>query len=236
MNQIKRPRRPTAGGYTRGDETRQRIIDAAVKLFGERGFAGASTRDIATAAGVNAPALQYYFENKEGVYQACAEAITNDLKARFAPAMRLATEVLKNNGDTEALIEAFMAIQAATLDCVLLQPHASNRRLFVARELSEDEPQLASKMLHRRLKQPLSKVILGLLSRITGASVNDPVTRIRLLTLKGQIMPFYHPPGACLDLLGWKEIDAAKGALLRSVVLEQIRTLVDSWRVDSTTH
>jgi AcrR family transcriptional regulator len=61
---------------------------AAVKLFGEHGFAGASTRDIATAAGVNAPALQYYFENKEGVYQACAEYITNDLKARFAPAMR----------------------------------------------------------------------------------------------------------------------------------------------------
>jgi AcrR family transcriptional regulator len=34
-----------------------------------------STRDIAATAGVNAPALQYYFDNKEGVYFACVEHI-----------------------------------------------------------------------------------------------------------------------------------------------------------------
>ena len=75
MSQPKRPRRAPAGGYARGDETRQRIIDAAIRLFGEHGFAGASTRDIAAAAGVNPPALQYYFESKEGVYNACAQFI-----------------------------------------------------------------------------------------------------------------------------------------------------------------
>ncbi|MBB6245546.1 CerR family C-terminal domain-containing protein [Rhodanobacter sp. A1T4] len=236
MSPTKRPRRPTAGGYARGDETRQRIIAAAIKLFGEHGFAGASTRDIAAAAGVNAPALQYYFENKEGVYQACAEYITNDLRDRFAPAMRQANDILKGNGDMDALIDAFIGIQAVTLDSVLLQPHVSKRRLFVARELADEEANVASKLLHRRLKQPLNKVTLALLSRITGASVNDSVTRIRMLTLKGQIMPFYHPPGACLDLLGWKEIDTAKGALLKATVLEQTRTLLNSWRVVSTTN
>jgi len=35
-----------------------------MRLFGEKGYEGASTRDIAAAAGVNAPALQYYFDNK----------------------------------------------------------------------------------------------------------------------------------------------------------------------------
>jgi AcrR family transcriptional regulator len=230
MTPTKRPRRPSAGGYARGDETRQRIIAAAVKLFGEHGFAGASTRDIAAAAGVNAPALQYYFENKEGVYQACAEYITNDLRDRFAPAMRQANEVLKAGGAMDALVDAYVAIQGVMLDCVILQPFASKKRLFVARELGDEEANVASKLLHRRLKQPLNKMTLALLSGITGAGVNDPVTRIRLLTLKGLIMPFYHPPGACLDLLGWKEIDAAKGALLKANVLEQTRTLLNSWR------
>ena len=229
MSPVKRSRRPLAGGYARGDETRQRIIAAAVKLFGEHGFAGASTRDIAAAAGVNAPALQYYFENKEGVYQACAEYITNDLRDRFAPAMQQANDVLKSHGGMDALIDAIIALQAVTLDCVLLQPYASKRRLFVARELADEEADVASKLLHRRLKQPLNKVTLTLLSRITGRSVNDSITRIRMLTLKGQIMPFYHPPGACLDVLGWKEIDAANGALLKATVLEQTRTLLNSW-------
>ncbi|WP_266157074.1 TetR family transcriptional regulator, partial [Dyella silvatica] len=220
MSPTKRPRRPSAGGYARGDETRQRIIAAAVKLFGEHGFAGASTRDIAAAAGVNAPALQYYFENKEGVYHACVEYVTNDLRDRFAPAMQKANDALKNQGDMDALIDAFIGIQEVTLDSVLLKSHTSKRRLFVARELGDEEADVASKLLHRRLKQPLNKVTLALLSRITGA----------MLTLKGQIMPFYHPPGACLDVLGWKEIDAAKGALLKANVLEQTRTLLNSWR------
>ena len=233
MTPTKRPRRPSEGGYARGEETRQRIITAAVKLFGEHGFAGASTRDIATAAGVNAPALQYYFENKEGVYQACAEYITNELRDRFAPAMRQANEVLKRKGEMDALIDAFLTIQGLTLDSVLLQPLASNRRLFVARELADEESSVASKLLHRQLKQPLNKVTLALLSRITGAGATDSLTRIRMLTLKGQIMPFYHPPGACLDVLGWMEIDAARGALIKATVLEQTRTLLNSWRAES---
>lgn len=236
MSQIKRPRRPTAGGYARGDETRQRIIAAAVTLFGERGFAGASTRDIATAAGVNAPALQYYFENKEGVYQACAEHIINDLKARFAPAMQRANKALKNPDNVDALIDAFLAMQAAGLDSVLMSPFVSEMRLFVARELANEETDVASKLLHRRLKQPLNKLNLSLLAQITGVGANASITRIRLLTLKGQVMPFFHPPGACLDLLGWKEIDEAKGALIKATLLQQTRTLLDSWRVTPAAH
>lgn len=232
MTPTKRPRRPSAGGYARGDETRQRIITEAVKLFGEHGFAGASTRDIAAAAGVNAPALQYYFENKQGVYQACAEYVTNELRDRFAPVMRQANEVLKNNASMDALIDAFVGIQEVTLDSVLLQSHVSKKRLFVARELGDEEANVASKLLNRRLKQPLNKVTLALLARITGVSADAAVTRVRMLTLKGQIMPFYHPPGACLDVLGWKEIDAAKGALIKVNVLEQTRILLNSWRVE----
>jgi len=232
MSATKRPRRPSAGGYARGDETRQRIINAGVKLFGEHGFSGASTRDIATAAGVNAPALQYYFENKEGLYHACAEYITNDLRDRFAPSMRQANAALKGDAGMDALIDAFLGIQEVILESVLSQPHASKKRLFVARSLGDEEAHVASQLLLRRLKQPLNKATLSLLSRITGVGANDPVTRIRSLTLKGLIMPFYHPPGACLDALGWKEIDAVKGSLIKANVLEQTRTLLNSWRVE----
>lgn len=230
MSQPRRPRRSQAGGYARGDETRQRIIAAAVKLFGEHGFAGASTRDIAAAAGVNAPALQYYFENKEGVYLACAEFIADDIRTRFEPAMRHAAGVLKGEGGMHALIDAFMRLHEVMLDMVLSDPQASNRRLFVAREVAGEEPRVASTLLEQRLKQPLNKLRLTLLARISGTTTRDPVTRIRLLTLKGQILPFFYPPGGCLDELGWKAIDAAKGALLKATVMEQTHTLLESWQ------
>ncbi|GAB2592118.1 CerR family C-terminal domain-containing protein [Dyella jejuensis] len=229
MSQTKRPRRPSAGGYARGDETRQRIIAAALELFGEHGFAGASTRDIAAAAGVNAPALQYYFQSKEGLYQACAEYITHELKARFAPAMRYASAALKKaDSDTETLIEAFIGIQAAMVDSMLTPSHASKGQL-IGRELAGEAPDVASKLLRKHLRQPLNRVTLGLLARISGLAPDDPVTRIRLLTLKGQILSFHYPPGACLEVLGWREIDATKGALIKDVILAQTRTLLHSW-------
>jgi len=231
MSPSKRPRHSSAGGYARGDETRQRIIDAAVALFGEHGYAGASTRDIAAAAGVNAPALQYYFENKEGVYRACAQFIADDIRGRFEPAMQQASGILKGEPGTAALIDAFLRIHEVVLDMVLTDSQASKRRLFMVREVAGDEPLVASQLLERRLKQPLNKLRLSLLARITGTTTRDPITRIRLLTLKGQILPFFHPPGACLDALGWKEIDAAKGALLKATVMEQTRTLLESWQV-----
>ena len=72
---VAKHRHSASGGYPRGEETRARIITAAMKMFGEKGYEAASTRDIAAAAGVNAPALQYYFDNKEGVFRACVEFI-----------------------------------------------------------------------------------------------------------------------------------------------------------------
>src|SRR5271165_5925578 len=78
-------RRPTSGGYARGEETRARITAVALRLFGDRGFDGVSTREIAEEAGVNPPALQYYFDSKEGLYCACAEYVASRVLGATEP-------------------------------------------------------------------------------------------------------------------------------------------------------
>jgi AcrR family transcriptional regulator len=50
-----------------GEERRTRILDAAVTLFRELGFHGASIDGIGEAAGVSGPALYYYFKDKSEV-------------------------------------------------------------------------------------------------------------------------------------------------------------------------
>ena len=47
---------------------RERLLDAAEELFCERGFEGASIRDIAAAAGCNIASVNYYFGGKEKLY------------------------------------------------------------------------------------------------------------------------------------------------------------------------
>ena len=52
---------------------RTRLLNAAVHVFGRKGYAGASVREIAELAGVTKPALYYHFGSKEGVLLAILE-------------------------------------------------------------------------------------------------------------------------------------------------------------------
>jgi AcrR family transcriptional regulator len=51
-----------------GGAVKQRLLQAALDLFTERGYAATSVREIVDAAGVTKPVLYYYFKNKEGIY------------------------------------------------------------------------------------------------------------------------------------------------------------------------
>ena len=57
---------------TRSDglESRARLLQAALRLFAEKGFAKTSTREIALAAQANIAAISYYFGDKAGLYRA----------------------------------------------------------------------------------------------------------------------------------------------------------------------
>ena len=230
MNQPKPLRRPLAGGYARGDETRLRITEAAIELFGEYGFDGASTRDIAARAGVNAPALQYYFENKEGVLRACAEHIADRAWSSFAPAVARANELLSGTAGIAELSDAFLHILDTMADHMFAKSCGLNHRLFFAREQAAgQEHGIASEILTRRVRQPLNEVGAQLLGRITGTPSDDPMTRIRTLTLYGQLLIFHVAQRTSFTMLGWKEIDAEKGEMLKAAMREQTRILLEHW-------
>jgi AcrR family transcriptional regulator len=57
------------------EQTRARIVDAAVESFAELGFDASSTRDIARRAGVTQGLLTYYFSSKDELWRAAADQI-----------------------------------------------------------------------------------------------------------------------------------------------------------------
>lgn len=77
------PRRPRL----RSAETRLRIIEAALQAFGDAGFDGALTREIARAAGVQQPLINYHFGSKHGLWQAAVEHLFGQLEARVEEAL-----------------------------------------------------------------------------------------------------------------------------------------------------
>lgn len=50
------------------DDAKTRILNAAGPIFAEKGYNGASVREISEAAGVNQAAINYYFGGKEALY------------------------------------------------------------------------------------------------------------------------------------------------------------------------
>ncbi len=56
------------------EETRQRIMEAAFRVFVRKGFKGTSNREIAREAGISPGLIYWYFRNKEELFQAVVEA------------------------------------------------------------------------------------------------------------------------------------------------------------------
>jgi TetR/AcrR family transcriptional regulator len=54
-------------------DARQRILAAGLKLFANRGYAGTAVNDVTEKAGVTKPTLYYYFESKQGLFQALVD-------------------------------------------------------------------------------------------------------------------------------------------------------------------
>jgi AcrR family transcriptional regulator len=72
------------------------IIDAAARVFAERGFHGASTQDIADVLGIRQASLYYYFSSKEQALElVCLKGVDGFVEAAAAVAATSATPAEK---------------------------------------------------------------------------------------------------------------------------------------------
>jgi len=94
------------------DATRRRILAAALDLFADRSFAGASTRDIAERAGVSQPSLGYHFRSKDELWRAAVDS----LFARLDAALRARLDGLRGVDEVTTarlLVREFVMFSAA---------------------------------------------------------------------------------------------------------------------------
>jgi TetR/AcrR family acrAB operon transcriptional repressor len=92
-------------------ETRQHILDAAVREFSERGVSATSLTDIATAAGVTRGAIYWHFKNKVDLFNevwAISESKIDDLEIEY--------QAKYPNNPLRILREILIYILRATVD------------------------------------------------------------------------------------------------------------------------
>jgi AcrR family transcriptional regulator len=82
-----------SGGSDKGEQTRTRILDAALSLFRKRGFDETTMRDVAAAAEMSLGAAYYYFSSKDAIVLAYYEKIFADRDKRTRKAFAKTTDL-----------------------------------------------------------------------------------------------------------------------------------------------
>lgn len=126
-----------------GEERRTRIIDAALKLFADKGFSGTRTREIAELAGISETLIFQHFKTKEDLYRAALRELfgqhpvmpdIEEMMAKkddFGVLSTLALHVIRHNRQDRKIMR--LAIFSA-----LEGPHLAD----IFRDRKETEPSL----------------------------------------------------------------------------------------------
>jgi TetR/AcrR family transcriptional regulator, regulator of cefoperazone and chloramphenicol sensitivity len=207
------------GGYQKGEETKERILNAALEEFGEASFLAVTTRGIAEAASVSLPTLQYYFGSKEGLYLACAETIVKRYR-RNATVASEAAEALRHGCAAEAARDHLKAVIGALAEFLVGSRETERWAHFVARELRDPGP--AFEILYANLWRPGVEITARLIACILGKPANDPATRIQALLLISSLLVFQSGRSMSLRAMQWTTIGREELAMVLSGLKAQI--------------
>lgn len=132
--------------------TRQRVLEAAMVEFAEKGLSGARVDEIARRSGANKRMLYHYFGNKEDLYLAVMEAI---YKKKLEEEIELELTGMNPVEGMSALIRFTWRYYLENPEFISL---INNENLLKARHIKKSAE---IKTLH----SPLVKLIKGLLAR-----------------------------------------------------------------------
>jgi len=183
-------------------DTRDRILDAASRLFNERGFDGTSVAEVLSAAGVRSGSLYHFFPGKEALAEAVLARCADRLReALLDPAEAAATDPLERvfallalwrrgveqgaagGSDPTGLLAAELAARRPAIGR-LAESHAARLAARVRGWLDAAGPRLPAEVDRDELAGFVLTVVEGATSQSRAASSLEPFDRaVRQLRL-----------------------------------------------------
>lgn len=158
----------------RGTETRQRLVDTALRLFRENGFASTTMRRIADEAGVSLGNAHYYFAGKDELVQELYHAVQLDHRDRALPLLAV---VLHTGLDAMAPYHSFgtafvtRALPAGATSSPFSAESGPSRELAV--DLMRRAVATSRTRVPRALEEPLPTLLWLVLLGVTLHWVTD---------------------------------------------------------------
>jgi AcrR family transcriptional regulator len=213
------------------ESTRQALIRAGLDLFGRNGFDATSTREIAQAAGVNSAGIAYHFGGKDGLRQACAEAIIARMQGVLAggsPAVSMALDVT----DRDAATEQLLALIGRVVSFLTTVPESEVVARFVMREMLTPSP--AFEALYGGLFEPVHRRVCQVWAAATGMEPEAPETKLAVFAAIGQVFYFRIARPAVTRRLGWDGIGAEEARLIGEAIRRSVRASILACRGEAS--
>ncbi|MEQ8449499.1 MAG: CerR family C-terminal domain-containing protein [Nitratireductor sp.] len=209
------PHSQGASSPASADQTRLALVHAGLRLFGAKGFDGASTREIAAAAQANIGSIAYHFGGKKGLRAACADHIVATIE-------HIAAQALDGfSGDVEDAVSpadaraTFAGALERMVSFVVARPEAGAIVQFVLRELAH--PTAALDRIYSGVFEPTHRRLCLLWQHATGEPAECDQTKITVFTLIGQVVYFRIGREAVMRRMGWAEIGPNEAAAISAI-------------------
>ena len=163
----------------RPGDARQRLLEAAVVVFAEKGFGAASVREICGQAGVNVAGVNYYFRDKESLYIEAAKHAHRAACGDMAVAVRHIDASIPPVDQLRVFIREMATRMHAPAD-----PHAVR---LMMREMSH--PTAAARAVVHEFIQPLAFRLRDILRALL-PGLDEPRLLMTGFSVMGQVL-FY---------------------------------------------
>ena len=197
------------------------LIRAALKLFGTKGYEGASTREIAAAANANIGSIAYHFGGKEGLRAACAAFIVDTIQAVAGQAFTAGSATPSGTAAATAQLNATLE---RMVGFIVAQPEAGEIVQFVLRELAH--PTSALDTIYKGVFEPTHIRLCQIWADATGEDANSDRTKITVFTIIGQVVYFRIGREAVMRRMGWKNIGPREAGAVIAVAKDNLAAIL----------
>ena len=170
-------------------DTRQRLIDAGLEIFGTYNLEGATTRQLAEHAGVNQAAIPYYFGGKEGLYFAVIEHLFSTNFAVIGPVVTaLQAELASKKPTRDEALALLKKLLNTMLERILARKASSTWARIIMRE--QMQPTHAFSLIYDKGIRRVHEAVAMLLAIILDKKPTDRRVILRSHMVVGQILIF----------------------------------------------
>ena len=216
----------TPSAPTRGDATRNALIQAAVEIFGRDGFDATGTRTLAEAAGVNQALIAYHFGGKAGLYQAAIEFIVSRVHEHMEPLLT-AIDAELGDGGLEVPRERCLAMLLQLLDALLVVVTAEESGPWARLILREQQdPSDGFDVLYGGFIGHVIGTAARLIARHRDLEPDSEAVNLLGFTIIGQVLVFRSGRAAVERRTGWRKFTEREIAAVQSQIHRNVKAIL----------